>query len=104
MALLSERSSKGTPSKIYTIDIGDYNRDPNVYHKNDYNPFGEDSSTWVTYYFKRERMIRGSRRVWAYESPGRDFQEARKGLVKALGDDDIEPISYEEYLTIDNKT
>lgn len=104
MAQLSERSSKGTLSKIYTIDIGDYNRDPNVYHKNDYNPFGEESSVWETYYFKRERVVRGSLRVWAYESPGRTFQEARKGLIKALGSDEIVPISYEEYLTIDNKT
>lgn len=103
MAQWLGKNSKGIPSRIKVIDIGDYNRDPNVYHKVDYNPFGEDSSTWKSFYFKKERVIRGELRVWAYESTGRDFQEAQRGLIKALGTDKIIPISFKEYKTIENK-
>lgn len=68
------------PGKIIAIDIGDYERDPNVYQKHDYNPFRWGSTTWKVFYFK---LITKRKRVRVFSSYGRTMSEARRGLEVA---------------------
>lgn len=67
--------------KIYVHDISDYTRDPNNFFKNDYNPFGHESMTWLTWYFVH-KTVRNKIRIYA--SYGRTEREAATGLRKSL--------------------
>lgn len=78
MALIS---TKLTTGKIYVHELGAYHtKDPNVYHKVDYNPFGWGSLTWLVWKFKR---VTPRGRIRKYESFGRTEEEALKGLERA---------------------
>jgi hypothetical protein len=75
-------------------DIGDYDRDPNIYQKHDYNPFGCGSVTWRIFYF---RLVTPRKRVRVYASFGRTFQEALRGLEIATEKKGFKMISLERY-------
>lgn len=80
--------------KYRIIPLGDYPRDPNVYHKRDYSPFGQESMTWRVFYMKITNR-RGKVRVFA--SYGRSYQEALDGLRVATKKRGFTRITKSEY-------
>lgn len=88
--------------KIFVHDIGDYDRDPNVYYKNEYSPFGIKSETWVLWYFKLTTV---RKKIKLYESYGRTAAEAQRALIKARVEfaDRFESISQEKYKQLKRK-
>ena len=57
--------------------------------KGEYNPFGNGSSTWKIFYFFRKRK---NSRVGLYSSYGRNEDEAKVALVRAIRSDWINSI------------
>jgi hypothetical protein len=83
--------------KIYVIDIGDYDRDPTAYHKHDYSPFGQASTTWRVFYMS---LLTKRKRLRAYASYGRTYQEALRGLEVATELSGFRMISKEKYIKL----
>lgn len=80
--------------KIFVHSIADYQRDPDIYHKIDYDPFGWGSETWVVWYFMYVTPRKKNR---LYLSYGRTEQEASIGLMKACRIKNLQCITKERY-------